>query len=153
MTIAITNIRPGTTGVARSADMTATWRSATVVVDADPDQDDCLSAAAAEYLADHPELAGYDLAPQWADADRETVSLTLPGGSVQITLAAGEWQSGTLVTEWVPCGPSLDYWVSDPSAVPEGMADELAAAGQEALRAVDADLYDAILAVRDPNAD
>lgn len=99
--ITITNIRPGTTGVARSADMTALF----------------------------------------------------PGGAkVNITLAAGEWQPGTAVTEWVPCGPSLDYWVSDPSAVPEGMADELAAAGQEALRAVDADLYDAILAVRDANA-
>lgn len=53
--------------------------SVTVTVRADQDQDDCLAAAAAEYIEEHPELAGYDLSPRWTDEDdRETVDLTVP---------------------------------------------------------------------------
>lgn len=50
----------------------------TITVRADADQDDCLTAAADEYVAEHPELAGWDLAPRWADEDRERVALTVP---------------------------------------------------------------------------
>ena len=51
---------------------------ANVIVTADPDQDDCLTAAADEYIAEHPDLTGYDLAPRWTDDERETVTLTVP---------------------------------------------------------------------------
>jgi len=50
----------------------------TIIVTADQDQDDCLAAAAAEYISEHPECAGYDLSPAWADDERETVQLTVP---------------------------------------------------------------------------
>jgi hypothetical protein len=50
-----------------------------VIVKADPDLDDCLTGAAEAYVAEHPELAGWDLAPRWTDeSDRETVTLTVP---------------------------------------------------------------------------
>lgn len=51
---------------------------ATITVPADPDADDCLAAAEAAYLDEHPSLAGYDLDPQWGDDNRETVVLTVP---------------------------------------------------------------------------
>lgn len=51
----------------------------TVTVPANPDLDDCLAAAAAAYIEEHPELEGYDLEPRWSDDDsRETVDLTVP---------------------------------------------------------------------------
>ena len=50
----------------------------TVTVAADADQDDCLSAAAAEYISEHPECEGYELCPVWGDENRETVQLTVP---------------------------------------------------------------------------
>jgi hypothetical protein len=53
-----------------------------ITVHADPDQDDCLSAAAAEYVSDHPELDGWDLEPRWSDESRERVSLTVPDFAV-----------------------------------------------------------------------
>lgn len=50
-----------------------------IVVAANPDLDDCLTGAAEAYIAEHPELAGWDLAPRWTDEDtRETVTLTVP---------------------------------------------------------------------------
>jgi len=50
-----------------------------VVVRADADEDDCLVVAEAAYVADHPELHGYDLSPRWTDEnDRETVTLVIP---------------------------------------------------------------------------
>lgn len=53
--------------------------SVTVTVRADQDQDDCLAAAEAAYIEEHPALDGYDLAPRWTDEDdRETVDLTVP---------------------------------------------------------------------------
>jgi hypothetical protein len=53
-----------------------------ITVKANPDADDCLAAASEEYIAEHPELAGWDLDPQWADdADREYVVLTVPAVS------------------------------------------------------------------------
>ena len=45
------------------------------------DEDDCLSAAAAEYVEEHPELAGYSLCPRWEGGDagsREAILLDLP---------------------------------------------------------------------------
>lgn len=50
----------------------------TVTVKANPDQDDCLSYAAEQYVAAHPDAKGWDLSPQWADETRETVELTVP---------------------------------------------------------------------------
>lgn len=50
-----------------------------ITVTANPDADDCLSEAAAEYIREHRELRGYDLAPRWTDEDdRETVTLSVP---------------------------------------------------------------------------
>jgi len=57
-------------------------KSVTVTVAANADLDDCLAGAAAEYIEEHPELAGYDLEPRWADEDRETVALTVPSWAV-----------------------------------------------------------------------
>jgi hypothetical protein len=54
----------------------------TVTVPADPDVDDCLAYAAAKYIAEHPELNGYDLSPRWTDDDRETITLTVPRWSL-----------------------------------------------------------------------
>jgi len=51
----------------------------TITVTADPNSDDCLQAAVDSYVAEHPEAAGWDLSPRWADDDdRETVELTVP---------------------------------------------------------------------------
>lgn len=54
-------------------------RSVEINVPADPDQDDCLTAAAEGYIAEHPELQGWDLSPRWTDdRNRETVTLSVP---------------------------------------------------------------------------
>lgn len=45
------------------------------------DADDCLAAAAADYVARHPDAAGYDLSPRWADDDRDTIALDVPAGA------------------------------------------------------------------------
>jgi hypothetical protein len=50
----------------------------TITVKADPDASDCLSKAASELVQEYPDLRGYDLDPQWADDEREYVSLTVP---------------------------------------------------------------------------
>jgi hypothetical protein len=49
-----------------------------VTVPADADQDDCLAAAEAAYIAEHPSLKGYDLSARWTDDTRETVTLSVP---------------------------------------------------------------------------
>lgn len=48
------------------------------LVPANPDLDDCLTGAADAYVAEHPELKGWDLSPRWTDETRETVTLTVP---------------------------------------------------------------------------
>ncbi len=54
-------------------------KSCKVLVTADPDADDCLADAAQTYIADHPELKGYDLDPKFEDdSDRRYVELTVP---------------------------------------------------------------------------
>jgi hypothetical protein len=55
-------------------------KAAYITIDARPyeDHDDCLSAAATDMIARHPRLRGWDLAPRWADDDREAITLTLP---------------------------------------------------------------------------
>lgn len=53
-------------------------RKLEVTVKADPNADDCLAAAAENYLAQHRNLRGWDLAPRWTDETRETVTLTVP---------------------------------------------------------------------------
>lgn len=50
-----------------------------IVIDAKryEDFDDCLSAAADDYAAKHG-LEGWDLAPRWADEQRDEILLTVP---------------------------------------------------------------------------
>jgi hypothetical protein len=60
-----------------------TSMSVELTVRANPDEDDCLAAAAAEYISEHQELHGWDLDPRWGDDDRETVILTVPRWAVQ----------------------------------------------------------------------
>ena len=63
-----------------------TTKTTTVTVTADPDSDDCLSAAAESYIEDRPELEGYDLDPQWEDEDDRTyVVLTVPSSIASLT--------------------------------------------------------------------
>lgn len=45
------------------------------------DYDDCLAAAAAQYIEDHPDAEGWDLNPRWVggdDGDREYIALDVP---------------------------------------------------------------------------
>lgn len=49
-----------------------------ITVPANADADDCLRAAVDAYIAEHPEAAGWDLLPRWADEDREEIVLTVP---------------------------------------------------------------------------
>lgn len=53
-------------------------QSTTVQVRANPEADDCLADAREAYVADYPELRGYDLDPEFSDETRETVTLTVP---------------------------------------------------------------------------
>lgn len=53
-------------------------------VAADPDEDDCLAAAAREWASERDGLQGWDLSPRWTDEDtRETVTLTIPAGAIR----------------------------------------------------------------------
>lgn len=42
------------------------------------DFDDCLAAAAEEYVSEHPEAKGWDLDARWEDDNREVILLTVP---------------------------------------------------------------------------
>lgn len=42
------------------------------------DEDDCLAAAEADYIDQHPEAAGWDIGARWADDQRETILLDVP---------------------------------------------------------------------------
>jgi len=43
------------------------------------DQDDCLTAAAADYVREHPKAERYDLDARWADEnDRSVILLDVP---------------------------------------------------------------------------
>jgi hypothetical protein len=54
-----------------------------ITVLADETLDDCLQGAVDAYVAQHPDLAGWDLSPRWTDNDtRETVDLTVPDWAV-----------------------------------------------------------------------
>lgn len=49
------------------------------------DHDDCLAAAARDYVREH-KLSGWDLSPRWADDDnREEIILCVPTFSVKLT--------------------------------------------------------------------
>lgn len=52
----------------------------TITIDAAryADSDHCLTDAAADYIAAHPALAGYDLSPRWGDEQRDTILLDVP---------------------------------------------------------------------------
>lgn len=50
----------------------------TITVPANADLDDCLAGAVSDYVAAHPDAAGWDLSPRWADEARESVELTVP---------------------------------------------------------------------------
>jgi hypothetical protein len=46
------------------------------------DTDDCLRAAADDYVSEHPEAAGYDLNARWVggdDGERAEIALDVPG--------------------------------------------------------------------------
>lgn len=62
-------------------------RSVDVTVPADPDEDNCLAAAVAAYVEDHPDLADWDLSPRWAVDEggemREAIVLTVPAWAVR----------------------------------------------------------------------
>lgn len=60
-----------------------TCKHTQIIVPANPDLDDCLAGAADAYIAEHPELAGYDLDPHWTDEERDTVTITVPSWSVR----------------------------------------------------------------------
>jgi hypothetical protein len=47
------------------------------------DFDDCLSAAQADYVADHPELEGWELNPRWSDDQRDEILLDVPEATAQ----------------------------------------------------------------------
>lgn len=64
--------------------MTIQTETLTVTVRANADEDDCLTAAAATYIAAHPALKGWDLDPQWSDDTRATVDLTVPAWAVEV---------------------------------------------------------------------
>lgn len=55
-------------------------KAAYITIDARPYEghDDCLAAAAADMIAQHPRLRGWNLSPRWADDDREAIVLTVP---------------------------------------------------------------------------
>jgi hypothetical protein len=42
------------------------------------DRDDCLAAAAADIVSDHPDTVGYDMSPRWADESRAIVLVDVP---------------------------------------------------------------------------
>jgi hypothetical protein len=42
------------------------------------DHDDCLAAAAEDYVSEHPVAAGYDLAARWQDDERDAILLDVP---------------------------------------------------------------------------
>lgn len=46
------------------------------------DCDDCLEAAAADFVRDRPEALGYDLSPRWGDEDRTSILLDVPRHSL-----------------------------------------------------------------------
>ena len=47
------------------------------------DEDDCLLAAADDYISEHPEAEGYDLSPRWQDEERDVILLDVPRVAVQ----------------------------------------------------------------------
>lgn len=63
------------------------------------DHDDCLAAAARDYVADHPALRGYDLDPSWVggeDGEREEIALSVPAWEAAKALArevSARWPS------------------------------------------------------------
>lgn len=62
-----------------SPEAEAVAKTQQVIVKADPDADDCLAAAAENYLAQHSNLRGWELCPRWVDDNnREEIVLTVP---------------------------------------------------------------------------
>lgn len=55
------------------------------------DFDDCLAAAAENYVEQHPEAAGWDLSPRWADEQRDEILLDVPGRFVVEGRVGGRW--------------------------------------------------------------
>ena len=47
------------------------------------DSDDCLIDAARDYVATHPDLAGWDLEARWEDEQRDAILLTVPTWAVR----------------------------------------------------------------------
>lgn len=53
-----------------------------ISVSPNEDQDNPLAAAAEAWIADHPQLRGWDLAPRWSDDQRDEILLTVPAWSI-----------------------------------------------------------------------
>jgi hypothetical protein len=98
----------------------------TVIVPADPNADDCLTAAAESYIAAHPDLEGWDLCPRWADEDREEVALTVP-----------EWHLDKAPTYRIEVRSEMGHWTQEGCWSGEnasGMTEEEAEKSIEILR-------------------
>ena len=48
------------------------------------DYDDCLAAATDDYVATHPEAAGWDLSARWVDDNREEIALDVPRSDAEV---------------------------------------------------------------------
>lgn len=122
-----------------------TMQRVTISVAADADQDDCLTAAAQEWLDAHPGLdyEPADLSPRWEDdRNRETVLLDVPSDAWARDMRdrmRGERDSGALAEEIAgismrACTPDdgCDGWVGriDRAALPAATT-KLTAAGYE----------------------
>lgn len=48
------------------------------------DHDNCLTAAATDYVAAHPEANGYDMSPRWEDDQRDVILLDVPVDGIRV---------------------------------------------------------------------
>lgn len=53
-------------------------KTITLAAETFENHDDCLAAAAAWYIDQHPELTGWDLDARWASDERDEILLSVP---------------------------------------------------------------------------
>lgn len=58
--------------------MTTTTQKVRIPASQYEDHDDCLAAAAAEYVEEHPDAEGWDLNARWEDDSRDVILLDAP---------------------------------------------------------------------------
>lgn len=124
---------------------TMSTKKATITVSANPDLDDCLQGAVDEYVAEHPEAAGWDLDPRWGDEDRETVELTVP--VVEAEAQSEEPSDQTTLAEWDGEG----YWAAIVS--PYATRDDLVQAATDAGETIQQHVRACVAAAVDQGAD